>query len=476
MSQTENKLQRNLDILTRATEQWMRPDRPLVQTPTAPELQQLIDVSLAEHGCNDEELEAAINDYLEYSPNCARPEFFKLLYSGLNEDALLGDWITSLSNTTMHTYQVGPVSTLMELELIGQWNKLVGFSDGEGVMVPGGSQANLVGMMLARHRIYPDLKSHGLIGGDHKPLVAYVSDQAHYSYLRAVNLLGIGTDNLIKIASNDAGQICPQALNTAIESDIKQGRQPFFIGLTAGTTVIGAYDSVTDCSEIATTHNIWLHIDGAWGAPVLFSEKYRSLLSGSHLADSFAWDAHKLMNVPLTAAVILVKQAGALQACTSGGGGEYLFHNDENSAYNLGERSIQCGRRADALKVWLSWKALGNTGFAGKIDLLQDLKMRCIEMLEARETLQMLAPAVYLNVLFRYVPQSLQTEDEIAKLNIEICKSLKREGAAYVDYAQYKGKTGIRLILANELCSVDDLAKLLCDCERLGRNLENNSK
>ena len=474
MSQTKNKLQRNLEILTRATQQWMRPDRPMVQTTTAPELQQLIDVSLAEHGCSSEELEAAINDYLKYSPNCARPEFFKLLYSGLNEDALLGDWITSLSNTTMHTYQVGPVSTLMELELIRQWNKLVGFANGEGVMVPGGSQANLIGMMLARHRVYPDLKSHGLIGGEHRPLVAYVSDQAHYSYLRAANLLGIGTDNLIKVASNEAGQICPQALNTAIESDIDKGRRPFFIGLTAGTTVIGAYDCVTDCSVIANKHNAWLHIDGAWGAPVLFSEKYRSLLADSHLADSFAWDAHKLMNVPITAAVILVKQAGALQACTSGGGGEYLFHNDENSDYNLGERSIQCGRRADALKVWLSWKALGNKGFADKVDYLQGLKSRCLEMLEVSDCLQMLAPAAYLNVLFRYVPHSLPAEDQIAKLNIEICKTMKRQGGAYVDYAQYKGRTGIRLILANELCTEEDLQRLLRESERIGRSLEKN--
>ena len=111
----------------------------------------------------------------------------------------------------------------------------------------------------------------------------------------------------------------------------------FFIGLTAGTTVTGAYDPVKACSEIAKAHDIWLHIDGAWGGPILFSEQHRSLLADSHLADSFAWDAHKLMNVPITAAVILVKHQGALKACCSGGGGDYLFHADENADYNLGE-------------------------------------------------------------------------------------------------------------------------------------------
>ena len=461
-------MQPYLDILNKAVTDWMAQPRPVNQAPSAPQLEQQLDLSLGQQGVDLSELEAAVKAYLHYNPASHKPEYFKLLYSGQNKPALLGDWITSLSNATMHTYQVGPVATLMELELIRQWNALVGFDNGEGVMVSGGSQANMIGMMLARHRACPEFKTKGAQG---RTLVAYVSDQAHYSGLKAANVLGIGTDNLIAVATDDDGRMCPQALEQAIEQSLAQGHTPFFIGLTAGTTVTGAFDPVAACSEVARKHNIWLHIDGAWGAPILFSEKHRHLLADSQLADSVAWDAHKLMNVPITAAVILVKEQGALKACCAGGGGEYLFHEDENAAYNLGERSIQCGRRADALKVWLSWKAIGNQGFADKIDFLQQLKSDCVAAIEQHPSLRMLAGAPYLNVLFRYEPEQLMTEEQLRELNINICKTMMHSGGAYVDYARYKGRSGIRLILANGDAQPGDIQHLLARVVRVGEEL-----
>ena len=188
-------------------------------------------------------------------------------------------------------------------------------------MVSGGSQANLIAMMMARHQAMPDIKAKGLTG---QTLVAFVSDQAHYSAQKAANLLGIGTDNLIAVASDAQGRLCPQALAIAIETSLEQGHLPFFIGLTAGTTVLGAFDPVMECRAIANQHGMWLHIDGAWGAPVLFSQHHRHLLNGSDLADSFAWDAHKLMNVPITAAVILTRHQGLLELACGGGGGDLI--------------------------------------------------------------------------------------------------------------------------------------------------------
>ena len=148
-----------------------------------------------------------------------------------------------------------------------------------------------------------------------------------------------------------------------------------------------------------------------------------------------------------------------------------MENRSENAAYNLGERSIQCGRRADALKVWLSWKAVGNKGFADKIDYLQSMKTECVQMIEQRDSLEMLAPAEYLNVLFRYRSENISDEKALRRLNIEICKTMMRSGGAYVDYAQYKGRTGIRLILANDEVSSEHLVKLLDQYERIGQEL-----
>jgi glutamate/tyrosine decarboxylase-like PLP-dependent enzyme len=449
-------------------------DRPVTQAPNAQELESILDVSLSENGADENALITAATDYIKYNPDVSQVAFFKLLYSGLNSPALLGDWVTSLSNATMHTYQVSPVATLMELELIKQWNKLVDFEKGDGVMVSGGSQANLIAMMLARHKKAPLAKTKGLEG---KTLVAYVSDQAHYSGLKAANVLGIGTDNLISVQSDDDGRINPQALEQEIQKSLEKGHTPFFIGLTAGTTVVGAYDPVKVCSEISNKYDLWLHIDGAWGAPVLFSSTHKHLLEDSHLADSVAWDAHKLMNVPITAAVILVKEAGQLNAACSGGGGEYLFHKDANGAYNLGERSIQCGRRADALKVWMSWKAVGNKGFSDKVDNLFNCKAHCVSLIEQSESLQMLAPAAYLNVLFRFVPKNSAvalSEEQLKELNVAICQKMKSQGA-YIDYATYKGRTGIRFILGNAKCQISDMDSMIEKCIVIGEEVYQQS-
>ena len=468
-------MQDMLDILNRAVREWQPEDRPVSRPVPAAELGKLVDVSLQHDGNNLESIEQAVKDYLYYTPAVYKADFNKLLYSGQNEPALLGDWVTAMANANMHTYQMAPVATLMELELISQWNQVIGFdqsaSGGGGIMVSGGSQANLISLLLARHKVCPDYKAKGAQG---RTLVAYVSNQAHYSAEKAMHLLGLGTDNLVKVASDTEGRLRPDALQTAIEQTLAEGHTPFYIGLTAGTTVVGAFDPVKACSNIAKAHNLWLHIDGAWGGPVLFSEQHKSLLADSHLADSFTWDAHKLMNVPITAGAILVKNASALRDCCSGGGGEYLFHADQNSSYNLGEGSIQCGRRADALKVWLSWKAVGNKGFADKIDHLQELKSHCVKSIEQHHQLKLLAPAVYLNVLFQYQPAHITDQAKLRTLNIGICRAMQEAGSTFTDFAQYQGRTGIRLILANTDINKTQLSDLLAEIQSLGEQLSND--
>jgi glutamate/tyrosine decarboxylase-like PLP-dependent enzyme len=467
-------VQSYLDIFQQLAAQHFGQDRPVSQPISATDLKKIVDFSLGAEGAELADLKQATDHYLSYQPDSAQVDFFKLLYSGRNNPALLGDWVTSLSNANMHTYQMSPVATLMEQELIDQWNRLVGFTTvsqtGDGVMVSGGSQANLIGMMMARHQTCPDIKTKGI---GNQTLVAFVSDQAHYSGQKAANLLGIGSDNLVAVASDNQGRLCPVALVDAIELSIKQGHKPFYIGLTAGTTVLGAFDPVPECRAIADQYNLWIHIDGAWGAPVLFSQHHKHLLKGCELADSFSWDAHKLMNVPITAAVILTRHQGMLEQTCGGGGADYLFHSDENAAHNLGQKSIQCGRRADALKVWLSWKAVGSQGFADKVDQLQVLKQICVEAIDVSTHLHMIGPAPYLNVLFQYRPSTSMNEEQLRELNIALCKTMQIQGGAFVDYAKYQGKTGIRLILANSDTQISDINRLLANCIKTGATLAN---
>lgn len=434
----------------------------------ADELATKLDLALSSEGCDDAEIIEALRRYLEYAPRTWRADFNKLLFSGLNTPGVLADWVSSISNTTMHTYQVAPVATLMERELIRRLNTLVGFDNGDGIMVSGGTMANMIAMMLARHKARPDIKTQGFYG---QPLVAYVSEQAHYSFDKAANTLGIGTQNVVAIACDDQGRMLPDALAHSIGNSLRDNKQPFFIGLTAGTTVLGAFDPVAETAAIARRHELWLHIDGAWGAPILFSDAHKHLLADTSMADSFTWDAHKLMNVPLTASAILVKDPSILEKCCAGGGSAYLFHEHENTAYDLGKKSLQCGRRVDSLKFWLSWKAMGSTGYAHKIDKLMALKQYMLEKIEAHSALHLLAPACYLNILFRFETKAKLDEEALAKLNITICDDLLKQGLGFVDYAEYQGRLGIRFILANGDINQHHIDDFLAHCLRIGQSI-----
>lgn len=176
------------------------------------------------------------------------------------------------------------------------------------------------------------------------------------------------------LSTDHHGRLRPDALKQPIPKILAENKQPFFVGLTAGTTVIGSFDSVTEAAALTQKHNIWLHIDGVWGGPVLLSEQHQQLLVDIALTDSFVWDAHKLMNIPLTASALLVKDKHILKVVCSGGGRVYLFHEDEYAEFNLGSQSLQCGWRVDSLKFWLSWKAVGSTDYARKVDKLMAIK------------------------------------------------------------------------------------------------------
>lgn len=433
-------------------------------------LKKKLDLSLPEKGVSLEELIPVIQSYLEYSTRTSSPNYFNLLFAGFEPSGLLSEMVTSVTNTTMHTYEVAPVATLMEMALIDALNSLVGFNSGEGLMVTGGSNANMVGMLVARHKFLPDAKHTGLCGSR---LVAFISDQAHYSFLKAANLLGIGMENLIKVESDRYGCMIPQKLEAAIASCVNDSKTPFFVGATAGTTVLGAFDPLPSIAEITRKYGLWLHVDGAWGCPVLFSRKHKHLLSGSELADSFTWDAHKSMGTPLICSAILVKQKGTLSDACSSGNTDYLFHEHENTPYDLGQMSLQCGRKVDALKLWLSWQHHGRNGYEQRVDRLFELASYATEFIRTCEHLELMAEPQFLNICFRYTPDSPNTTSAaLDRINLAIRDQLLRSGQTLINYAHLQGRIAIRLILANPEIQSADLNRLFHNIITAGKACE----
>ena len=312
----------------------------------------------------------------------------------------------------------------------------------------------MIGVLCARDRAFPNVRAGGW-SGEERPAL-FVSREAHYSFLHAANQLGIGIDNVVAVETDPRGRMLPEALERGIASSVEAGRKPFLVAATAGTTVLGAFDPLPEIAGICRREGLWLHVDGAWGGPLILSKRHRKLLSGVEAADSFTWDAHKLMGASLTCSAFLTRHAGLLRrTCSlSGDETEYLYHETEDSARDLGRRSFQCGRRVDALKLWLMWKRNGDEGFARAIDRLFELARTAAERIERHPRLELLAPVQSLNVCFRYLPAAAGDPDA---LNLELRERLRKSGGCFMNYSRLDGKVALRLILTNPELTEEDL-------------------
>lgn len=403
-------------------------------------LKEKLNLSLNETGSDSAELKKEMENFLEFSANTLTPQFQNQLFSGLNPYALAGDWLSTIVNTTMSTYEASPVGTLVEKELVSHMNKFAGWTDGDGIMVTGGSNANLVAMLLGRNHLYPESKVHG----NHKKFSAFVSEESHYSFDKAINLMGLGTRHLIKVPADASGKMIPEKLTELIKASVARGETPFFVAATAGTTVIGAFDPIREISRIAREHKMWLHVDGAWGGSSLLSKTHRHLLDGVELADSLTWDTHKMLGTGLISSFILTKHKGILRSSNDSGNADYLFHENENSAWDMGPSSLQCGRRIDSFKVWLMWKALGDQGLEKLVDSLFAKANDAREMISQSEDLELIHHAQMLNICFRF-KNRMDSSETVVKVR----KLLLAEGQHFVNYSTRNGENFFRMIIAN---------------------------
>lgn len=435
------------------------------QSPAA--LQAKIDLSIPEAGVTRDRFLALIETYLTYSVRTGHKQFFNQLFSGFNLPGLIGELLISVTNTSMATYEIAPIATLIEQELIQELNSLVGFAQGEGTFVTGGSNANLIAMLCARNKMLPEAKYQGI---QSNPLTVFVSDQAHYSFLKAANVLGIGLNRVIKVETDDHGSMIPQALECAIAKSYQSNETPFFVAATAGTTVLGAFDPLIKIAQITQKYNLWFHVDGAWGGAVALSDRAKHLLAGSELADSFTWDAHKLMGVPFVCSALLLRQPGMLTQTVSNADTDYLFHDHADAAYDLGIMSLQCGRKVDALKLWLAWQYYGKRGYEQRINHLLEVARYATKKVDECLELELVAPVQFLNVCFRYVPTD---EPDLDQFNLELRDRLVKSGKSLVNYALVNDKVALRLILANPEIAPTDLDQFFEDILAVGRKLNN---
>jgi glutamate decarboxylase len=429
---------------------------------------------------------------MDNSVRSSHPLFLNQLYSGVDPVALAGEWLASALNANVHTYEVAPVLTEVEKAVLAKSARmwLAPGSQGpapahDGLLVPGGSLANMYSMLLARDRVEPEARTKG----SKMDLVAFCSEQSHYSYKKSAMVMGLGMDNMVKVKCDESGRMMAEELDKEIVLAKARGQVPFYAGTTAGSTVLGAFDDFDGCAAVCKKHDMWMHVDGAWGGAAALSPARRHNLDGFEKADSFCWNPHKMLGLPLQCSIFLTKQPGAL-AKANAAQADYLFQPDKNNAgADLGDRTIQCGRKADSLKIWLAWKHRGDNGWSDLVDrsfgLAEAVEGFVREKAAEDGSFVLAAPAQCANVGFWYVPPRLrpfnpatataQQLTEIGFVAPKLKDRMQRSGDAMIGFQPIDSMNlpnFFRLVLPNSRhLSKDMLRDMMARMDDLGKDL-----
>jgi glutamate/tyrosine decarboxylase-like PLP-dependent enzyme len=407
------------------------------------ELSQKIDLNIPHLGIDSPQMLNLIKEVLDYSVNTNHPYFMNQMFGKTQPIAFLADLLISVLNTSMYTYEVAPVLTLIEKETIAHLtSKIWGTGIGDGVFTSGGSLSNMKAMFLARQNKLNHVKNSGLF--QEQPVAIFISEQAHYSFVKGVNFMGFGTDALIKIPSKADARIDVVELEKAIIRTQKEGRLPLMLVAIAGTTISGTYDDVETLAQLAHRYEMWFHVDAAFGGALLFSDNERYKLNGIEKADSVTWNFHKAMGMPLSTSSFLTKDKGDLNQAFHVNA-DYLFHHEADD-FDLGQKSLQGGRRPEALKLWMSLKYEGEKGFSQRIEKLRANALYFAKAIEKNPNFELFQEPDSTIVCFRYISEKGSISDQ-NELNVKLREAIFNEGKIIFNYAPLHDKIYLRCVL-----------------------------
>lgn len=398
------------------------------------ELFDTLDLSLKGDPLSEDEFERVVKELVFASPRTATKGFFNQLFGGRNDKAILGELLAVMLNNSMYTYKAAGAQIGVEKVVLREVCNIIGWDENSnGTLAPGGSMTNFMSMLMARDSASSKVIDQGV----QRKMIVYTSKDSHYSIPKNAAFCGIGRDNVRYIPTDNQGRLMPARLEEMIAADIVAGGLPIMVNLTAGTTVLGSFDPIRPVREICDKHNLWLHVDGAYCGSVLFSNKYKHLIDGIELVDSFSVNAHKMIGTPLSCSIIVVKDKKHLYDSFSNDA-SYLYQTDHDG-FNLGKTSLQCGRRNDALKFWTLWKSVGTTGLEKIVDHQFALANTAREYVRNNPDYTLYSYDETISICFNY--KGIPARD--------ICTLLYEHSELLVGYGTFKDDEFIRLVTIN---------------------------
>ncbi|MEV7180579.1 pyridoxal-dependent decarboxylase [Kitasatospora sp. NPDC093679] len=388
--------------------------------------------------------------------------------------AAAADLAVSALNPSQDSWDQAPAATALETALLAELAALAGLpATAAGVLTSGGSESNLMGLMLARDRAFPGAELHGLPAGARPRILA--SAAAHFSVQRAAAVLGLGERAVRPVPVDRTLRMDGRALADALADTVRRGETPIAVVATAGTTDTGAIDPLHRAADLAAQYGAWLHVDAAYGGGALLSDRLAPLLDGIGRADSLALDWHKLGWQPAAAGVFLVRRADTYAPLAR----RAVYLNpadDEEAGYpSLLGLSLRTTRRPDAFKLAVTLAVLGRSGLGALVDACHRLARYTAEAVAAEPELELHCPPVLTTVVFRHRPRSAAPA-RLDRLNAELRRELLRTGRAVVGRTELPGdgpgRVRLKLTLLNPHTAPADVDAVLAAVLAAGRRAE----
>jgi L-2,4-diaminobutyrate decarboxylase len=383
----------------------------------------------------------------------------------------LAQLCTTLLNNGAAVYEMGPVAMAMERNLIKLFSGMIGYCDSaDGIFTHGGSAGNLTAMLAIRQvKSTYNVWEEGIMKGLRTGFM--VTDQSHYSVARNVKIMGLGNDALIKVPYDKSYRMRTDLLEKYYEKALQKGISVAAVIANSCSTATGSYDDLMAIADFCERHNLWLHVDGAHGMGVLFSDKYRHYISGIERADSVVIDFHKMLLVPGLNTMVLFRD-GRHSYETFAQKASYLFKKQtENEWYNSAKRTLECTKSSLGFVAFTAFKYYDKDYFGSYIDGRYDLSKRFAEMVKERDNFEAALDPDANIVCFRYNPGGMET-DELNSLNAAIRDKIIKEGKFYIVQTELEEKLWLRVTIINPLTAEEDMRLLLETVEEVALGIQ----
>ena len=424
-------------------------------------------------------LTAAYADFLRFAKPFPFGQYSRRFWGWAGGVGTADGVLASLLNAALHSPVIihHHAGTWIDIQVLDWMREALGFPAGTaGNLTSGGSMANFTGLAVARHvRGGGHIRSKGV---GRTRLTVYGSSATHYSIPKSLDLLGLGERAFREIPVNDDFQVDPNLLEAAIARDRRKGYRPICVVGNAGTVGTGAIDPLNELAEVARKHDMWFHIDGAFGAIAAFSETHRSLVNGMERADSLAFDFHKWLSQPYDAGCVLVADGSALED-TFRFGTSYtapIPGSLTDSPVVFGNRGPELSRALRGLPMWLSLKTHGARRFGEMVDKNIAQARYLEELVRAEPRLELLATGPLSVVNFRFRGTRRRSNQVLNDLNARLVAEIQKRGIAIPSAYTVAGKTSIRVCNLNHRSSDGDFEALIAASVSIGEELETDLK